>query len=101
MDDYLRIGAMLGLMPEEIWKMTPREFKIISEGWEKQQEVLDRRAAQVVAAIYEQNRNKKKRSKPFSVQDFMPQKGKKQSKEQTPEQMLSVLKAMFGHQKGR
>ena len=40
------------------------------------------------------NRNRKKRAKPYTPRDFMPDYKKK--KKQTPEEMLETIKAMSG-----
>ena len=66
------------------------------DGYREQEKTLDRRAAQVCQAIFENNRNRKSRPKPYRVEDFMPRYAKEKTPAQTPEQMLAVLKTMFG-----
>ena len=56
----------------------------------------------VKAAIYEVNRDRKKRAKPFTAEEFMPEIGTQESgpkKNQTPEEQLTIVKmlnAAFG-----
>ena len=76
--------------------MTPGELEIWVDGYRKMEKVLDRRTAQVCQAIFENHRNKKTRPKPYKIEDFMPKYENEKTPAQTPEQMLALLKAMFG-----
>lgn len=67
------------------------------DGYAEQEKVLDRRTAQVCQAIFEVNRNRKSRPKPYRIEDFMPKRKSESRPAQTPEEMLGVLKAMFGN----
>lgn len=49
----------------------------------------DWNAASTVAAIFEVNRNTKKRQKPFTAKEFVPKWGSK--KKQTPQQQMSIM----------
>lgn len=55
---------------------------------------MDYRAALICAVLANIHRNPKRRHKAFVPQDFMPDKGKR--KEQTPDEMLEVAKAISG-----
>ena len=62
-----------------------------------QTERSDYRAALVCTVIANANRDPAKKKDPFTTDDFMPQTGAKkqspkQSKEQTPDQMLAVVR---------
>lgn len=76
--------------------MTPGELTIWMDGYADREKVLDRRAAQVCQAIFETTRNRKSRPKPYKIEDFMPRYKSESQPAQTPEQMLALLKAMFG-----
>lgn len=65
------------------------------------QERADWRAAMLAALLAEINRNKKKRRKPYTAQDFMPEYKPTRSGngQQTPNQMLALVEiwnAAFG-----
>lgn len=93
---YQRYAAQVGIKPAEFWEMTPGEFDTWIAGYAEREKVLDRRTAQVCQAIFENHRNHKSRPRPYKVEDFMPRYGQESKPAQTPEQMLSLLKAMFG-----
>ena len=92
MPEYLQSGAIIGIQPGELWQMTPAELGYMVEGWKKQQEIHDRRAAQICCSIYEVNRNRKKRAQPYKVEEFMPRR--KERKNQTPEQMERIIREL-------
>jgi len=94
MPEYLQSGAIIGIQPGELWQMTPAELGYMVEGWKKQQEIHDRRTAQICCALYEINRNKKKKPTPYKITDFMPGGSGKQP-EQTAEQQAAFLKSKF------
>lgn len=70
--------------------------KRYGEEKEREAELLSYNTAMICASIYEQNRNPKKRRKPFSPQDFLG----KPKKKQTDEQMLSIVKSLHAAYKG-
>ena len=70
--------------------MTPREYVALKREWEREQEALDRRAALPAWALFELNRDPKKRSQPFTIEEFMP---RKRRKPQTPAQMAALIEA--------
>lgn len=72
--------------------MTQREIAIHARGFIWRQELEDWRYARIVAAVYDQNRNPKKRKKPFTAQDFMPKK--KSAGAKTPEAQKFILDAL-------
>ena len=65
---------------EEFDRANPRELKAYAKVYEAVQRRMDYRSAQIVAILAEINRDTKKRSIPFSAEDFMPRV--KQEKEQ-------------------
>ena len=52
--------------------MTPREIVFAQRGFQWRQEQEQWRIASIVAAIYDVQRNPKKRRKPITAKDFMP-----------------------------
>ncbi len=77
----------IGLTPQEFSHLTPKQWRAIIEGHEKQQERLDYRAAllcMVMANVHGAN---------MRVSDFMPRKP--QTVEQQFE-MIKALNALFG-----
>ncbi len=59
-------------------------------------------AALICASIYEQNRDRKKRAKPFTPADFLPKEGQEPGKKrkQTAVEMLAVFQTMGGIKRG-
>ena len=55
----------------------------------------DYRTAMIIHALIEPQRDKKKRSKPFKVEEFMPQRGDRKPEIQTPEEQAEILKRIF------
>ena len=105
LDDLWAYGRYdLRLSEHEFWGMTPAQLDLLSRrhvaeverGMEQAvaaYEQSERRAAFIVAAIYEIFRDPKKRAMPFTVDDFLTKKA------QTWEEQLEMgqaLVAMFG-----
>jgi hypothetical protein len=88
----------IGLRPWEWWRLTPREFGDMVEGYVAAERRRDYRAAVVVSAIYNTVRDPRKRRRPFTPEDFL--RGEKPARRvQAPEEMLEVVKrlqAAFG-----
>ncbi len=78
------------LSDEGFWGITLRQFMLLLDRRNAQIKREDRNLAEVLAAIYNTVRDPKKR--PLTGKDFMP--SEKRRKVQTPEEMLSVVKAM-------
>ena len=81
--------------PLDFYRMTYREVMAMVDAYKQNQKMDDYRTARICYLIAEVNRNPKARPRAYKVDDFMPQE-KKKKEEQTPEQMLNVLKVMFG-----
>lgn len=85
----------LGLSEREFWKLTPAQFYALSQRHKQERELKMLDSASIVAAIYNVNRDPKKRKRPFSPYDFMP----KEKVEKSPEELLEqvkILHRMFG-----
>lgn len=61
-----------GISDAEFWELTLLKFDAIARRSNEVERKKDYRVAMVCAAIYEQNRNPKKRAEPYSPSDFMP-----------------------------
>ncbi len=79
--------------------MTPREVAIHAQAaiWREERE--DWRVARIVAAIYDQNRNPKKRKQPYTAKDFMP-KPKAAPGARTPEAQKMLLDGLVHKTRG-
>lgn len=89
----------LRLTDAEFWRLTPREFKILAEGWADDQRAEDRRAATVCMVLANCNRDPGKKPEPFTIDDFMPQRGESQRREQTWEEQVAIFGAFAAAQK--
>jgi len=78
--------------------MTPSEFKKYSESKMKRFDIdnknADRRSALIASILANANRDKKKKRKPFTVDDFMPKMQKEKKKPMDANIMAEVLKAI-------
>lgn len=67
------------------------QFDALLRQYIEEQKKLDSRTALICAVLANINRNPKKKSKAFNVEDFMP-KYEKVRQVQTPEEMLETVK---------
>lgn len=79
------------LSEKEFWGLTLAQFNSLAKLYASEQETLNYRVALVCSVIAEVNRDKKKRSKPYTPSDFMP---KKKKMKLTGEQMMDQIKAV-------
>lgn len=63
-----------GLSSAQFWDMTQREIALHVRGFHWRMELEDWRTSRIVAAVYDVQRNPKKRRKPITARDFMPKK---------------------------
>lgn len=79
--------------------MTPREIIFAQRGFEWREEREEWRMASMIAAIYDVNRNPKKRRKPITARDIL---GKKPEtpKARTPEAQKAILDALVERTSG-
>lgn len=89
----------IGLSDAEFWRLTPREFKALADGWDEDQSAEDRRAATVCMVIANCNRDPAKKPDPFTVDDFMPHGTPKPKREQTWEEQVAIFGAIASAQK--
>ena len=83
--------------------MTPGQFTVLAkrhvEKTKNDAYEEDYRAAMIVHALLEPKRDSKRRPEPFTVEDFLPQRGEAEPaprKEQTAEEQIAMLRARFG-----
>ena len=60
-----------GLLPDDAWRLTLSEFNILAEHTGNKEWAQYYRAAMIVAAIYNVNRDPKKRKEPFTPDDIL------------------------------
>lgn len=77
--------------------MTPREMTFAQRGYLWRQEQEQWRIASIVAAIYDVQRNPKKRRKPITAADFMPKQKAPGAK--TPEAQKALLDGLVARTK--
>lgn len=78
---------------KEFWRLTPALFFELWQRWDEEQERADYRAAQIVCVIANVNRGKNK--PPAKIQDFMPKRDRKKTKEgKKPKQTVDEQIAM-------
>lgn len=88
---------------EQFLGLTPGQFTVLAkrhvEKVKKDTYEEDYRAAMIVHALLEPRRDSKRRPEPFTVEEFMPQRGEAgpaPRKEQTAEEQIAMLRARFG-----
>lgn len=84
------------LSEEEFHDMTFEQFHYLADRVKENERRLDRRAALICSVIANVNRNKKKRSKPYGVEDFMPREKKKQTWQQQLKFVEGLTRALGG-----
>jgi hypothetical protein len=85
----------LGLSEKEFWRLTLRKFDVLVKRFSVELERQDTRFAMICAAIYEQNRDKKKRPRPYGVDDFL-KRGKKRSWESQLDHIRAINTRLRG-----
>ena len=84
-----------GITRDQFVKITPRELRVLDKDalaeWELEKELADRRTARILAAIYNNNPNRKKGAQVLSEDDFLPKKRGKQSVGKSANEMLSAV----------
>lgn len=79
-------------MPDQLWSLTLNEFVLQIEGYAWREEQAQWRNAALIAAIYDVNRNRKKRRKPITAEDIMGrQRGQRTRMASDPAEQLQVL----------
>ena len=76
----------MGIKPAEFWCLTFAEMRLIAEGYNERERNKNYRAAMIVAAIYNVNRDPKKRKKAYTPEEILGEK------KQKPEEMMEMAK---------
>ena len=79
----------MGLTPGEFWRLTPRTWGVLVEGYKERERRLDYRNGLLCAVIANCQRDPKK-GRPFQPQDFMPI----DRREQSVQEQVAVAKAL-------
>jgi hypothetical protein len=79
----------MGLRDDRFWALTPRLFRLLQDRWYEHERRQDRRAGEMVAAIYNVNRDPKK-SDIFKWDEFFPGRSVAR-RQQTDEEMLMAM----------
>jgi len=74
----------------DFWNLTLVEFNALSERYRESQKWLNYRAAMICAVVANTVRDRKKKSKPWTPDDFMPIK---ECRQMTAEQMFNQVQA--------
>lgn len=83
-----------GLTPEDAWRLTIPEYGALLNKLNESERRQNYRAAMVVSAIFNVNRDPKKRKNPYTPEEILGEKGR--SREQTPEGLLTKAKLITG-----
>ena len=75
----------------DFWDLTFAQFDVLSQQYIEEQKKLDSRTALICAVLANINRNPKKKSKAFTVEDFMP-KYERERQVKSAEEMLETVK---------
>ena len=84
-------ACLVGLKPAEFWRLTFAEFKLIVDGFVETERRANYRAAMVVAAIYNVNRDPKKRKDPYTPEEILGEK-----KETATVETAKALTELYG-----
>lgn len=79
----------MGLQPEAVWGLTLKQLGVLRERYMGQVRAEDRRAGEIVAMIYNVNRDQKKDPKGATWEDIFPERA--DAEQQTDEQMYAAM----------
>lgn len=84
----------MGLKPNEFWSLTLAEYNKMVKGYSKRRRNNLYGFAMVTAALYEVNRDRKRRPKPFTPNDFMPKEELKLKPKQTVDEQIAIVRML-------
>jgi len=76
-----------GLTPDDAWRLTIPEYSVLIGQLNDNEHRMNYRAAMIVAAIYNVNRGKSRKNKPFTPEEILGIK-----REQKPDEMLDMAR---------
>ena len=80
-----------GLSPQEAWGLTVEEYSYLSECFKNKEYRSNYRAAMIVSAIYNVNRGKERKNKPFTPEEILGvKKSGKRDMLETAKQWVAV-----------
>lgn len=86
----------LGLSEDSFWDLTLLEFNALSERYREGQKWLNYRAAMVCAVIANTVRDPKKKTSPWTPDDFMPTRERKRMTDEQLFARVQSINAMLG-----
>ena len=98
-EQYEELAYLIGMTPAQFWGSTLKEFEKQANAFSKLEKKRDSRAALICSVLAEVNRDRKKRKKPYKVEDFMPKERKQQTWEQQLKFVEILNKALGGEDK--
>jgi hypothetical protein len=84
----------LGLSEDDFWDLWFNEYDELCKQHLAHEEAEDFRSAQIACLFANAFRDQKKRRSPFTIDDFMPSRAAEPKRNQTPEEMLTVVMAI-------
>ena len=85
----------LRLSDREFWDLTLAQFDVLVRRYKGEQRRLDYRSAMICSILAEINRDRKRRIKPFSPEDFMPKEEAKERDDPKMERALRRISQML------
>ena len=85
----------LRLSDREFWDLTLAQFDALARRYKDEQRRLDYRSAMVCSILAEINRDRKRRIKPFSPEDFMPKEEAEERDDPKMERALRRISQML------
>ena len=86
----------LRLSDREFWNLTLAQFDALVRRYKDEQRRLDYRSAMICSILAEINRDRKRRTKPFSPEDFMPKEEAEERDDPKMERALKRISQMLG-----
>lgn len=90
----------LGLSSQDFWRLTLAQFNALISRYNDEQRRRDYRAAQICSVLAEIYRDRKKRVKPFSPQDFMVPEEKEEMDNPKMKRALERISQILGGENG-
>ena len=78
----------IGINPDSAWRLTLLDIHVLMKRFNDDERRKNYRAAMIVAAIYNVNRDQKKKKKPYTPEEILGEK------KQKPNNMLEMAKSL-------
>ena len=60
-----------GLTPDDAWRLTVEEYNYLAECFKNREDRSNYRAAMIMSAVYNVNRGKERKNKPFTPEEIL------------------------------